>query len=190
MFPLYLKKVWATQKCDLVCDKWDHRGSGFRMLLSYAWAKPANGMYSQTRLSETGVSTKQEKEQRWANVYKRTVTSSLFIPTKRKSPISSPVVISSFLGQPVTNPDTCYSQVWRKPCKGSASPISKWPVHHATMFLCEKEGIRQEISSRTKTCGSFHWEQIVKSCFPMNIACLFLFVCYGFALPPRLAPNM
>lgn len=40
MFPLYLKKTWATQKCDLIRGKRDHRASGSSMLLSSAWAKP------------------------------------------------------------------------------------------------------------------------------------------------------
>lgn len=127
-------------------------------------------------LSGTGASTNPEKEQRWATVYRGQPLLHSPSPPRGRASWNSPTVISSFLGHPVTNPETCCSQVWRKPCKGSASPISKLPVHSATMFLCGKEGVRQEISSRTKTCGSFHQEQIVKSCFPRNIPCLFLFV--------------
>lgn len=87
VFLLRLKKIWAAQKCDLVHGKWDHRGSGFGMLLSYAWAKPATGMHSHTRVSGTGVSTKWEKEQRWGSISKESATSLLSIPTKRKSPM-------------------------------------------------------------------------------------------------------
>lgn len=127
VFPLYLMKTWATQKCDLVCGKRDHRGSGSSMLLSSACAKPADAMHGHTGPTGIGVSTKQEKEWRVDCVYKRTVTSLLSIPTKRKTPWNSPIVISGFLGHPVTGPDICCPQVWRKSCKSSASPISKLP---------------------------------------------------------------
>lgn len=85
-----------------------------------------------------------------------------------------------------------HSHIWflTTPCNGSwylpssvEEILQKFSQPHLkiTKFLCGKEGIRQEISARTKTCGSFHQEQIVNSCFPINILCLFFEIWFCFA---------
>lgn len=121
-----------------------------------------HGMYSHTQLSGTGVSTRQDKEQRWGSFYKRDGSNR-----------SCPLLLA----------------VWREACRGSASPISATCslCHHGPPWE-GRHRARNEFQD--KTLRVIPPRTDCKVLFPYKHP-LPVLVClrYGLALPPSLSPN-
>lgn len=73
-------------------------------------------------------------------------------PPRGRAPRNSPVVILSFLGQPVTNPATCCSQVWGEHAKVQPVP-SQLPVPSATTVLCGRKASGKKLVPGQKPVG-------------------------------------